>query len=97
MTAFKLRRVVYICENFWKNVITSDKNSLDKIGKSCDIYSRMIYTEQSHVTVNIVHLLFVIDMATYLKTIDSNLNEITVRFHDIKSRICILKNEFVTF
>ena len=33
MTAYKLRRVVYICKNFRKYVITSDKNSLDKIEK----------------------------------------------------------------
>ena len=32
---------------------------------------------------------FVINIATYLKTNDSNLNEIIVRFQDIKPRICI--------
>ena len=42
MTAFKLRRVVFICKNFCKNVITSNKNSLDKIGNLSDICVRMI-------------------------------------------------------
>ena len=56
MTAFKLQRVMYICKNFWKNVITSNKNSLHKIGVLCDICIRMIQTEQSYVTFNIVHL-----------------------------------------
>ena len=56
MTAFKLRRVIYICKKFWKNVITSNKNSLDEIEILCDICIRMIQTEQSYVTFNIVHL-----------------------------------------
>ena len=42
MTAFKLRRVVYICKNFWKNVITINKNSLDKIWILCDMCIRII-------------------------------------------------------
>ena len=47
---------MYICEIFWKNVITSNETSLDKIGILCDICIRMIQTEQSYVTFNIVHL-----------------------------------------
>ena len=36
MNACKLWRVVYICQNLWKNAITSDKNSLDEIAITSD-------------------------------------------------------------
>ena len=40
---------------------------------------------------------FVINIVTYLSTNDPNLNEIIIRFQDIKPRICIKKNELKTF
>ena len=54
--------------------------------------------QYNHMQLSILSIChFVIDIVTYLKTNDSNLNEIMIRFQDKKTLVFALKSELKTF